>query len=67
MDSSTRKDGFDAIDRKLEGDLARKRTDEYKQSKSDSKRLRAALRNRSEKEDTEHMYNKGKALAAGKA
>lgn len=66
-DSSTRKDGFDAIDRKLEGDLARKHADAYKQSKSDSKRLRAALRNRSEKDDKDYLYSKNKALAAGKA
>ena len=66
-DSPTRKDGFDAIDRKLEGDLARKRTDEYKKSKSDSKRLRAALRNRSEKDDKDYVYKKNRALAAGKA
>ena len=66
-DCPTRKDGFDAIDRKLEGDLARKRTDEYKKSKSDSKRLRAALRNRSEKDDKDYVYKKNRALAAGKA
>ena len=66
-DSPARKDGFDAIDRKLEGDLARKRTDEYKKSKSDSKRLRAALRNRSEKDDKDYVYKKNRALAAGKA